>query len=44
MRDWSIEGKAERDKCYEPIKEEIFKYFPYPINDKKEKIKILFPG
>jgi len=28
VRDWSEEGKPERDSCYQPIISEIVKNFP----------------
>ena len=42
IRDWTIEGKKERDLTYNPILEEIKKYF---LDDKNNKDKkILVPG
>lgn len=36
VRDWSEDGKSERDACYQPIIDEILKQFPqdewYVIN------------
>jgi len=43
VRDWSIEGKEERDTCYNPIIARIQFLYPNPI-DGGERIKILVPG
>lgn len=42
IRDWTIEGKKERDLTYEPIIEQIKKYFPDNNNNKNR--NILIPG
>ena len=42
IRDWTIEGKKERDLTYNPILEEIKKYFLDNKNNKDK--KILVPG
>ncbi|KAF7798168.1 hypothetical protein EIP86_009385 [Pleurotus ostreatoroseus] len=35
VRDWSEEGKAERDLCYEPMKEALLKHFEsVPANER----------
>uniref|UniRef100_A0A8C5MVV1 Carnosine N-methyltransferase n=1 Tax=Leptobrachium leishanense TaxID=445787 RepID=A0A8C5MVV1_9ANUR len=43
MRDWSEDGKLERDACYQPIINEILKVYPMNKCD-VSKIKILVPG
>ncbi|KAG8236240.1 hypothetical protein J437_LFUL010993, partial [Ladona fulva] len=43
VRDWSEEGKAERDACYQPIIEELEKHFPESIRSKREH-RVLVPG
>ena len=43
IRDWTIEGKKERDLTYNPIIEEIKKYYG-ENNDKNKNVKILMPG
>ncbi|XP_075454488.1 carnosine N-methyltransferase isoform X2 [Ascaphus truei] len=43
VRDWSDDGKSERDTCYQPIINEILKYFPRDECD-VSKINILVPG
>ncbi|XP_031573020.1 carnosine N-methyltransferase-like [Actinia tenebrosa] len=42
VRDWSEEGRAERDACYKPIIDEIKRLFP-PSEDVKD-ITVLIPG
>ncbi|XP_064357057.1 LOW QUALITY PROTEIN: carnosine N-methyltransferase-like [Dromaius novaehollandiae] len=43
VRDWSEEGKPERDSCYQPIISEIVKNFPKERWD-FSKVNILVPG
>ncbi|GAB0204457.1 carnosine N-methyltransferase [Grus japonensis] len=43
VRDWSEEGKPERDACYQPIINEIVKNFPKERWD-FSKVNILVPG
>ncbi|KAI1239709.1 hypothetical protein IHE44_0011136, partial [Lamprotornis superbus] len=43
VRDWSEEGKSERDSCYQPIINEIIKNFPKERWD-FSKVNILVPG
>ncbi|XP_016160274.1 PREDICTED: carnosine N-methyltransferase isoform X2 [Ficedula albicollis] len=43
VRDWSEEGKSERDSCYQPIISEIIKNFPKERWD-FSKVNILVPG
>nr|XP_033782681.1 carnosine N-methyltransferase isoform X2 [Geotrypetes seraphini] len=43
IRDWSEDGKAERDSCYQPIINEVKKYFPKEKCD-VSKINVLVPG
>lgn len=43
IRDWSIEGKTEREMCYDPIIEELSKYFTKE-EDFEKGIKVLAPG
>lgn len=40
VRDWSADGKLERQECYAPIVEVVLKYFPIP----SEAVKVLVPG
>ena len=42
IRDWSLEGKKERDLSYNPIIDVLKIYFP--DNKKRNNIKILVPG
>ncbi|XP_076855168.1 carnosine N-methyltransferase [Brachyhypopomus gauderio] len=43
VRDWSEEGKAERDTCYKPLIEEIQRQFP-PDQCDVSKVSVLVPG
>ncbi|KAG8455258.1 hypothetical protein GDO86_001454 [Hymenochirus boettgeri] len=43
VRDWSEDGKSERETCYEPIVREILKYFPKDKCDVST-VNILVPG
>ncbi|XP_073240497.1 carnosine N-methyltransferase-like [Porites lutea] len=42
VRDWSDEGKSERDACYKPIIDEILRLFP--VRECRKDISILVPG
>jgi carnosine N-methyltransferase len=44
IRDWSKEGKIERDNCYSPILEEFQEYFPENTSENGERISVLLPG
>ncbi|KAJ3551771.1 hypothetical protein NM688_g4515 [Phlebia brevispora] len=44
VRDWSEEGKAERDLCYGPIKEALLKHFESVSEDERQKLRVLVPG
>ena len=44
IREWSKEGKVERENCYNPILEEFKKYFPLNKDSKGEHINVLLPG
>ena len=41
-RDWSLDGKAERDMTYEPILESVKRFVP--IDDKQKSPRISVPG
>ena len=48
IRDWSIEGKHEREMCYEPLLTELQHYFPKKTEDDiaayEKGINVLIPG
>ena len=41
VREWSADGKAERDKCFSPIIEELKSRFP---EDSRSDVRVLVPG
>ncbi|XP_054279680.1 carnosine N-methyltransferase [Macrosteles quadrilineatus] len=43
VRDWSEEGKSERNACYQPIVDEVVNNFP-PASCNTQSIKVLVPG
>ncbi|XP_046399023.1 carnosine N-methyltransferase [Ischnura elegans] len=43
VRDWSEEGKLERQACYQPIIDELEKYYPESVRSKQEH-RVLVPG
>ncbi|XKL65982.1 hypothetical protein PGB90_009402 [Kerria lacca] len=43
VRDWSLEGSAERKVCYQPIVDEIINQFPKHLYDSKS-VRVLVPG
>ena len=46
VREWSIEGKNEREKCYEPLLDYLCKYVPLKNESTNQRIhrKVLVPG
>lgn len=44
IRDWSEEGKIERDTCYKPVWEEFIKHFPSNKDKNGDRVRVLFPG
>ncbi|KAL7284714.1 hypothetical protein ACG7TL_002020 [Trametes sanguinea] len=44
VRDWSEEGKAERDVCYEPMKEALLQHFSDIPEDERRNFRVLVPG
>ncbi|EIW53331.1 N2227-domain-containing protein [Trametes versicolor FP-101664 SS1] len=44
VRDWSEEGKAERDVCYEPIKEALLQHFSDIPQEERGNFRVLVPG
>jgi carnosine N-methyltransferase len=44
VRDWSEEGKIERDSCYEPIKEALVAHFSDIPEQERHNFRVLVPG
>lgn len=44
VRDWADEGEEERKSCYQPIIEEIDKYFARIPREERQKLHVLCPG
>ncbi|KZS96886.1 N2227-domain-containing protein [Sistotremastrum niveocremeum HHB9708] len=44
VRDWSEEGKIERDQCYKPIKEALLKHYSHVPADERSQLRVLTPG
>ncbi|KAI9064760.1 N2227-domain-containing protein [Trametes sanguinea] len=44
VRDWSEEGKAERDVCYEPMKEALLQHFSDIPEEERRNFRVLVPG
>ncbi|KAM5536767.1 hypothetical protein V8D89_009485 [Ganoderma adspersum] len=44
VRDWSIEGKPERDVCYEPMKEALIQHFSDIPPEERGNFRVLVPG
>ncbi|KAJ5682874.1 hypothetical protein N7462_006039 [Penicillium macrosclerotiorum] len=42
-RDWSVEGRAERQVCYDPVLQDLHREF-YPRRQAGEEIRVLVPG
>ncbi|KAI0705395.1 N2227-domain-containing protein [Earliella scabrosa] len=44
VRDWSVEGKVERDACYEPIKQALLQHFHDIPPEERGNFRVLVPG
>lgn len=44
MRDWTEEGKEERDQFLTPIMNSFKKHFPHHIKPDQSLVKVLVPG
>ncbi|KAF8333131.1 N2227-like protein-domain-containing protein [Cantharellus anzutake] len=44
VRDWSVEGKPEREACYDPILEALDMHFTNLSAEEKESVQVLVPG
>ncbi|KAI0372549.1 N2227-domain-containing protein [Pilatotrama ljubarskyi] len=44
VRDWSEEGKVERDLCYEPMKEALLQHFSDIPEGERRNFRVLVPG
>ncbi|EJD01859.1 N2227-domain-containing protein [Fomitiporia mediterranea MF3/22] len=44
VRDWSDEGKSERDVCYEPMKDALLRHFANVPEAERSKLRVLVPG
>ncbi|KAI0672280.1 N2227-domain-containing protein [Trametes maxima] len=44
VRDWSKEGKAERDLCYEPVKDALLQHFSDIPEEERRNFRVLVPG
>ncbi|KAH9854552.1 N2227-domain-containing protein [Lenzites betulinus] len=44
VRDWSEEGRAERDLCYEPMKEALVQHFADIPEEERRNFRVLVPG
>lgn len=44
IRDWSDEGKSERELCYTPVFEEFQRHYPSHIGSDGKRVRVLFPG
>ncbi|KAF9462245.1 N2227-like protein [Collybia nuda] len=44
VRDWSEEGKAERNMCYEPMKDALVQHFSNISLEERRRLRVLVPG
>ncbi|KAF9531199.1 N2227-like protein-domain-containing protein [Crepidotus variabilis] len=44
VRDWSSEGKIERDSCYEPLKEALVAHYAHVPPEERHQLRVLVPG
>ncbi|KAH9474496.1 Carnosine N-methyltransferase [Psilocybe cubensis] len=44
VRDWSEEGRSEREVCYKPIKDALVKHFAKVPPEERRNLRVLVPG
>ncbi|KAK0184523.1 N2227-like protein-domain-containing protein [Armillaria mellea] len=44
VRDWSEEGKEEREACYGPMKDALLYHFASSSDEDRKKLRVLIPG
>ncbi|KIY65522.1 N2227-domain-containing protein [Cylindrobasidium torrendii FP15055 ss-10] len=44
VRDWSAEGRPERDMCYEPMKDALLAHFKDRTEEERKTTRVLVPG
>lgn len=44
VRDWAVEGAAERHKCYQPMLDEVQRRFPLQLPRDLNRYRVLVPG
>ncbi|EKM56641.1 uncharacterized protein PHACADRAFT_194233 [Phanerochaete carnosa HHB-10118-sp] len=44
VRDWSEEGKGERNLCYEPMKQALVEHFAHVPAEERSRLRVLVPG
>ncbi|KAF9817374.1 hypothetical protein IEO21_03515 [Rhodonia placenta] len=44
VRDWSEEGRAEREVCYVPIRDALLDHFAHVSIEERRKLRVLVPG
>ncbi|KAK0447258.1 N2227-like protein-domain-containing protein [Armillaria borealis] len=44
VRDWSEEGKEEREACYGPMKDALLHHFASSSDEDRKKLRVLIPG
>jgi len=44
VRDWSEEGKQERESCYKPMKDALIEYFATVPPEARRNLRVLVPG
>ncbi|KAG7445355.1 N2227-domain-containing protein [Guyanagaster necrorhizus] len=44
VRDWSEEGKEEREACYGPMKDALLNHYASSSDEERKKLRVLIPG
>jgi len=44
VRDWSEQGREERDACYNPMKDALAEHFSHVPLEERGKLRVLVPG
>ncbi|KAJ7075566.1 N2227-domain-containing protein [Mycena belliarum] len=44
VRDWSVEGRVEREACYTPMKDALLLHFAHVAPTERGRVRVLIPG
>jgi len=44
VRDWSVEGEAEREASYKPMTDALLEYYKHKTPEERKRLRVLVPG